>query len=360
MMETIAWVGFSQGAFASILVLAKKERSDSDRILAAWLALLALEFLLNAFDYTFIGKPVLSSSFLLFNPACYLYLRSLTTEDFRLKWVQLLHLLPYVSVKLIAYLLLEPYDLESYLEVDESLWFRILFSVASVLSWLIYNSYSIILVMRHRMGLEEEFSTIESAVKVGWMLFVVIFYNLYCAAAVIIGAVSVLTGSDSPLMHVYSYSTLLFMAYVLGFYGLWQRSIYPGKGTARDKEKKYSRYPLSPSRKRKIREDLVNFFETGKPYLNPDLNMSFLSGHLDIPKHHLTEVLNTEIGKNFFTFVNEYRVEAVKKLLAEKGHLYSIESIGFDCGFSSKSSFFTVFKKMTGLTPMQYMTKSER
>ncbi len=358
-METIAWVGLSQGLFAAVLILAKKERSDADRILAGWLSLLAIEFLLNAFDYRFFGKPLLSSSFLLFNPACYLYVRSLTKGDFRLKWIQLLHLLPYISAKLIAYLIREPFDLEDYFEYDESLWFRVLFSAASVLSWLIYNSMSIGLVLKHRRSLEHEFSTIESREKVGWLLFVVIFYNLYCAVAVIIGSISVLTDSGSPVMHVYSYSTLLLMIYVLGFYGLWQTSIYPKKEPEIDKFSKYSRYPLSGKKRKQIKDELTSYFELEKPYLNPGLNMSMLSDHLNVPRHHLTEVLNTEIGKNFFTFVNEYRTEAVKKLLIDKGDLYSIESIGFECGFNSKSSFFTVFKKMTGQTPMQYKTSLE-
>ncbi len=358
MMETISWVGFSQGMFAAILVLAKKERSDSDRILAAWLSLLAIEFLLHAADYRIFGKPILSSSFLLFNPACYLYVRSLTIEDFRLRPVQLLHLLPYISVKLIAYLLREPYELEGYFEQDESFWFRILFSVTSVLSWIIYNSRSVMLVVRHRRGLEHEFSTIESSEKVGWLLFVVVFYNLYCVAAIVIGALNVLTGSPSPVMHVYSYSTMLAMVYILGFYGLWQTSIYPVKNSKTDPPGPYSRYPLSAKKRKQISSDLVTYFELEKPYLNPGLNMNMISRHLNIPKHHITEVLNTEIGKNFFSFVNEYRIGEVKKQLLEKGDIYSIESIGFECGFSSKSTFFTVFKKITGQTPMQYKTKS--
>ena len=358
MMETLSWVGFSQGMFAAILVLAKKDRSDSDRILAAWLSLLAIEFLLHAADYRIFGKPILSSSFLLFNPACYLYVRSLTIKDFRLRPVQLLHLLPYISVKLIAYLLREPYELEGYFEQDESLWFRILFSVTSVLSWVIYNSRSVMLVVRHRQGLKHEFSTIESREKVGWLLFVVVFYNLYCAVAIIIGATNVLAGSPSPVMHVYSYSTMLAMVYILGFYGLWQTSIYKVTDSGADHPVPYSRYPLSAKRRKQIRSELFAYFEREKPYLNPELNMSMISAHINIPKHHLTEVLNTEIGKNFFSFVNGYRVEEVKKQLIEKGDIYSIESIGFECGFSSKSTFFTVFKKITGQTPMQYKTKS--
>ena len=354
MMETISWVGFSQGVFAAILVLAKRERSDSDRILAAWLSLLAIEFLLHAADYRIFGKPILSSSFLLFNPACYLYVRSLTAEDFRLRPVQLLHLLPYISVKLIAYLLREPYELDGYFEPDESLWFRMLFSATSVLSWIFYNSRSIMLVIKHRRGLEHEFSTIESREKVGWLLFVVVFYNLYCAVAIVIGAFNVLTGSPSPVMHFYSYSTMLAMVYILGFYGLWQTSIYPVKEITTEKTGPYSRNPL-PARKRKqISSEIKSCFELEKPYLDPEFNMSMMSRQLNIPKHHITEVLNTEIGKNFFSFVNEYRIEEVKKQLLEKGDIYSIESIGFECGFSSKSTFYTVFKKITGQTPLQY------
>lgn len=353
-METIAWVGLSQGLFAAILVMAKKERSDSDRILAAWLSLLAIEFLLHATDYRIFGKPILSSSFLLFNPACYLYVRSLTRWDFRLRWIQLLHLLPYISVKLIAYFLREPYDLDAYFEPDESLWFRILFSVTSAVSWLVYNSMSINLVVRHRRGLEHEFSTIESREKVNWLLFVVIFYNLYCAAAVIIGTVNVLAGSGSPAMHVYNYSALLLLIYILGFYGLWQTSIYSKTGSETAETVRYSRYPISEDRKKQIKKAILTYFDKEEPFLNAGLNMSMLSEYLGIPKHHLTEVLNSEIGKNFFSFVNEYRIEAVKKLLVDKGDIYSIEYIGFECGFNSKSSFFTVFKKITGQTPMQY------
>jgi AraC-like DNA-binding protein len=79
-----------------------------------------------------------------------------------------------------------------------------------------------------------------------------------------------------------------------------------------------------------------------------------LANALGFPKHHITEVLNKEIGKNFFQFVNEYRVNAVKEMLIQPKNFYSIEAIGFECGFNSKSSFFTIFKKATGQTPLQY------
>jgi len=75
---------------------------------------------------------------------------------------------------------------------------------------------------------------------------------------------------------------------------------------------------------------------------------------LKIPKYQLTEVLNSDIGKSFFHFVNFYRVDAVKQMLADPKNKYSIEAIGYECGFSSKSSFYTVFKNMTGETPVSF------
>ena len=116
----------------------------------------------------------------------------------------------------------------------------------------------------------------------------------------------------------------------------------------------YKNSTLSTETKAKIKQKIITFFEKEKAYLNPDLSMDVLSESLKIPKYQLTEVLNIEIGKSFFQFVNFYRVEAVKKMLTDPTNKYSIEAIGYDCGFSSKSSFYTVFKSMTAETPVAF------
>ena len=333
-------------------MMTKRYRNDSDKILIAWLTLLAIEFLTCALDYKLFGNPLLSSSFLLFNPAFYLYVNSLIKPTFKLKWIQLLHLLPFIFFEVIAYIIIEPYALQSFFIPDSSLWFRYLFAAASVISWLIYNSASAVKVIQHRNSLENEFSTIGKNQKLGWIFFIVIFYNTYCIIAVIIGILAVLLNFPFPLSHIYNYSALLLLIYILGFYGLQQGIIF--QRIPVNHQERYSRSLLTPARKDIIKRQLLHYFNTAKPYLDPDLNMDMLSDHLNIRKHQLTEVLNMDIGKNFFQFVNEYRVEAVKEQLADPKNMFSIEAIGYECGFSSKSSFFTVFKKITGQTPMQY------
>jgi len=69
----------------------------------------------------------------------------------------------------------------------------------------------------------------------------------------------------------------------------------------------------------------------------------------------LSQVINENIGKSFFDFVNEYRVRETKKALADsRSEQFSILGIAMDAGFNSKSAFYTAFKKYTGMTPSQF------
>lgn len=352
-METIAWLGFSQGLFAAILMMTKKERTVADKLLTAWLSLLSIEFLTCSIDFMIFGTPLLSSSFLLFNPAFYFYSKSLIDSSFKLKWVQLLHLIPFIFFESLAYILKEPYSLGDFFDPDSTLWFRYFFSIASFLSWIFYNTATSSLILRHRKRLLNELSNIESNSKVGWLLFIVVFYNTYSLILMVVSLVSIVSSISLTISHVYNYSTMLLMVYILGFYGLRQQKVIQDFDNTLENGK-YSRSNLNQSQKLLIQEKLLGYFKKEMPYLNPELNMDSLSQELDIPKYQLTEVLNTNIGKNFFQFVNEYRIKAVIEKLLDPNNLYSIEAIGYDCGFSSKSSFFTVFKKFTGMTPQKY------
>jgi AraC-like DNA-binding protein len=89
--------------------------------------------------------------------------------------------------------------------------------------------------------------------------------------------------------------------------------------------------------------------------LYPELTIQELAEKINIPKHHLTYIINTGLHKNFFNFINEYRVEEFKHraLDPENDHL-TLLAIAFDCGFNSKSSFHNIFKNITGQTPSEF------
>jgi len=171
---------------------------------------------------------------------------------------------------------------------------------------------------------------------------------------IIIGIIFVLIRDINLIQYIFNYSSLLILIYILGFYGLRQDKIFRESIIDSSLPGKSKTSGLSDLRKSQIKKKLIQYIESNEAYLNPELSMNFLSEILNVPKHQLTEVLNSDIGKNFFKFINEYRVEAVKKYLSDTTNNYSIEAIGYECGFNSKSSFFTVFKKITGQTPFAY------
>lgn len=354
-MEVIIWIGFAQALFAGILTISKDEKSPANYLLSAWLFLLSMEFLTVGIEsYVYTNFVFLSNTFLLFNPALYLYTRSLVKPSFRFRWPQLLHLLPFLIFKIFSWSLQEPLSFEGFFRPDNTLWYRILFGVFGLVSWIVYLGFTGIILSRHRKRLINEFSTIDRIKKIGWIMFVVIFYGIYCLVVLLWGLFNVIVFTAESLT-LFNYSALLFFIYIFSFYGLKQHDIFSVKTKEEpDVPDKNQNSFLSADQMEKISQKLLNYIQKEKPFLNPEFSMSLLSESLKIPRHHLTEVLNKHLGKNFFLFVNEYRVSAVKKQLDKPGNPYSIEAIGYECGFNSKSTFFSVFKSITGQTPKNY------
>ena len=95
--------------------------------------------------------------------------------------------------------------------------------------------------------------------------------------------------------------------------------------------------------------------DTKKPYIDADLTIQDISESLNIPRHYLTQIINEKLNKNFYQFINEYRVEEVKKLLSDKDYQkFTITAVAFEAGFNSKSAFNSAFKEITGMTPTEY------
>ena len=88
-------------------------------------------------------------------------------------------------------------------------------------------------------------------------------------------------------------------------------------------------------------------------FRNANLKSSDLAKKIHITTHQLSQLLNDNLGKNFSVFINEYRINAAKSMLNNNSKL-TLEAIGYECGFNSKSTFFTTFKKFVGTTPSQF------
>lgn len=100
---------------------------------------------------------------------------------------------------------------------------------------------------------------------------------------------------------------------------------------------------------------LLNVMEHNKLYLSANCTIEELADSSNIPRHHLSHILNTRLQKGFTDFINEYRIRhACLLLLDDTKQHFTIEALGHECGFGSKASFNRAFKKHTGCTPSEY------
>lgn len=104
---------------------------------------------------------------------------------------------------------------------------------------------------------------------------------------------------------------------------------------------------------KEIQEQINILFETRKIYTNPDLTLSILAKELNIRPQLLSQFINDNLNKSFAQFINEYRIDEAKRLLKENSRL-KIDTVGFESGFNSSSTFYSSFKKITGTTPSNY------
>lgn len=101
---------------------------------------------------------------------------------------------------------------------------------------------------------------------------------------------------------------------------------------------------------------LKAIMEIERPYLNPNLKSHELANLLDMTPHNLSKSINQELGQNFYSFINSYRVEEFKKRVMEEDNKnFTLVSISEEVGFNSKSSFNRIFKASSGITPSEYI-----
>jgi AraC-like DNA-binding protein len=112
---------------------------------------------------------------------------------------------------------------------------------------------------------------------------------------------------------------------------------------------------LPAERIAELARGIESLMEREKIYQETDLTLRQLADKLNAPAYQVSIALNEGMNRNFYDLVNSYRVEEAKRLLLDsRNRNYTILSVGYEAGFNSKTTFNTVFKKFTGLTPTEY------
>ncbi|HMG88827.1 MAG TPA: helix-turn-helix domain-containing protein, partial [Chryseolinea sp.] len=116
---------------------------------------------------------------------------------------------------------------------------------------------------------------------------------------------------------------------------------------------KYKKSSLKTNEGKERAQQLERYLDVHKPYLNNELRLEDLADMVEMPSHHLSQVLNEHLNSTFFDFINRQRVEEAKRLIATEGQLTLLE-IAFKAGFNNKTSFTNAFKKFAGMTPLEF------
>jgi AraC-like DNA-binding protein len=359
-------------SLAVFLVIKKKERLLADNILAFWLFVFSLDFIRSYM--LFFKEKLFLLGFgytlpLLFAPLLYIYVMSIIKNKKKFDMAFLWHFIPFIISNIYMYFYIYTKSPEWRFNFLENTSFSsrpLVFNTFLIIVSAVYPIYVFIIYKELKKYLTELKRKVscKDHIDLFWvnylLISVMVLWLVSLYSKFVSGYFYNLQYSDAT-MAVYFFELIIIM--IIGYFGFKQGIIFMGSSVTEVDDieiEKYKTTGLSSNDAKNFLPVLLEFMESKKPYLNSQLTISQLAGQLKIPQHHLSQIINEQIGKNFFEFVNSYRVEEVKRRIAEnQNNKFTLLAIAYDSGFNSKSSFNTIFKKQTGLTPKEYMKKQK-
>jgi len=350
-----AFLGFFM---AFLLFRINGSKRMANRILALLLVNLSIVLILIAMVITQIIDMSVSHFvmpiFFIAGPLLFLYVRHYSHPVLVVLVKDLIHFVPALAV--LAYYLAE-YFFVGYFSVVHQV---VTHPAATRLVWYLFlcqfSMYLIVSIsMLRKLIRKLSDKTWITAVEIQWLGFVMKFF--IAALLLMIGTTAYdMTAIYSRNEKPWASETffILFAAVLvcsISYKGLINPSIFFGDDDEGDNSVKYN---LSEQRVREIMTKVHKVMEREKPYLDPELTLPALAAMTEVPRGDLSSAINSDTGQNFYDFINTFRITHVKDLFVRSDSDVKVIEIAFRAGFSSKSTFNDVFKRITGLTPSEY------
>jgi AraC-like DNA-binding protein len=338
-------------------------------------------------SYLFITETTASNNFLfkltntaqfLLAPSFLLSILSFTNPNNKIDKINWIHFVPFIIYAFVEHFL-------NYQQVSISTYS--IFSINKDLSFLVRNIlplimlpylvYAYVLLKRHQVNMKRIVSNMKP-INLDWLIK---FLNIV-SIILIIWLNDALFGF--PYITEATNIVYAICVFFLAYYAIQQKTIFAFKQTEIDeivdlfendsKRSATNDFPiyqtvdketviiekpkikrLSNSQMENLSIHLTSLMEKEKMYLDNDLNLPTLAEKLGIGIHEASFLINETAGDNFYNYINKYRVEEAKRLLAStKMEQLNILGIAFASGFNSKTTFNTTFKRMVGISPSQF------
>ena len=376
-MQAISSIGIFVSVLYVILLIKKKQKSFPDKVLLVWMMIFAihlvLPFMISIGNQFFIekvngldlGLTTLHITLL------YYYSLSVTNNITRFQYAHLLYLIPTIFIYIFQGILDSNVKLfedfiELYLFNNKQL-FHLVGVVFLNLVFCLYFCEKLFKILSdHRKNIENNLSYnkdvdliwLKNLAIIPLVLTVIAVFFLYGLFKGIL--------NRTTLDYIY-FSFFSVFAVMQGYWGVKQKHILvfdiENTNTSADKLKEATSKKaenckpvneLEPTQNKETKL-LLDFMSNEKPFLDPELSIGTLSNKLGLHPHQLSKNINRHFNKNFFEFINEYRIEEFKKLAVDpKNKHISILGLAMDAGFNSKATFNRIFKNASGLTPSQF------
>jgi len=322
---------------SSYLLFFALPKSLSNRLLGGLLFVLSIRIIKSVF---FFFNPHLVQVFIQFGlsacsligPFLYFYVLSTRSEKSQLAGRWWIHVSFWTIIMSCLWVIYPYYPYRSYWVRPFGLIWLIYFQ------WFIYIVLAGVLLRKSLVSLFTNRQALPSKEK--WVL------NIYLGT-VLIWLAYFTSSYTSYITGALSFSFVFYLSISLWIFNR-NRSL-----VNKPKAVKYANKTISPKEAEVLTNRLQEIISGEELYKNPNLKLADVAKKLGTSPHRLSQFLNDNLGKNFSAYINQYRIEAAK-LLLHQNHLYTLEAIGYECGFNSKSTFFTTFKKLTGTTPASF------
>jgi AraC-like DNA-binding protein len=306
----------------------------------------------------------------LYGPIFYIYARLISSGDNTFNPKFYLHFIPFALVVIYGLVFVYLRSSEFKLTLvsvgaENSLPGIEIISYLKPVHGMIYVFLTIRVVKVYNDKIRESYSNIER-INLNWLRHLTVGLIFVWGIVVISYIVNIFSEKNIKMDYLI-YTAASILIYSIGYLSLRQPQIFeraihkPEEETASDSKLNiserisYQKSGLTDEEAQSHLKNLLGMMETDKPYLNSELTLRELAEKLSMSTHNLSEIMNTRLNQNFYDFINHYRVEEVKRRMADKeSENFSLIAIAFDSGFNSKSAFNTIFKKHTGTTPSQY------
>ncbi|REG88525.1 AraC-like DNA-binding protein [Algoriphagus antarcticus] len=223
------------------------------------------------------------------------------------------------------------------------------------IQFLVYLFASFKVWLQHSVMIQNYYASLEK-IRINWLRNILIGM---CFIYLISLSSFVFTGAEilklAPLLGAV-------LIYVTAYLGMKHSRLFataevmePSPAHFQQKNDNYRNSTLGEDRKQEILFKMKDCMQHEKLFTDNKLTLPKLAARMEVSTHHLSQVLNENLGQTFFDYVNEFRVKEVQKLMIDPAYAhYSLLGMAMEAGFNSKSAFNTAFKKHTQQTPLEY------